>query len=58
MTVQEKHFLGNGSAGETSHPARVKAVPRLKDDLRALETLTGNELPPLRLVRPSTVRLV
>jgi hypothetical protein len=42
--------LGNGSAAETSHPARVKAVPRLKDDLRALETLTGSEIPPPRLI--------
>ena len=47
--------MGDGSVSEKSHPARVKAVPRLKDDLRALETLTESEIPPLRLVCPSTV---
>jgi hypothetical protein len=50
--------MGNGSVTEQSHPARVKAVPRLKDDLRALLTLTESENPPLRLVRPSMVRSV
>jgi hypothetical protein len=50
--------LDNGSAPETSHPARVKAVPRLKDDLLALKTLTEGEIPPLRMVRPTTVRSV
>jgi hypothetical protein len=50
--------MGDGSVSEKSHPTSVKAVPRLKDDLRALKTLTESETPPLRLVRPSTVRSV
>jgi hypothetical protein len=36
-------------------PSRVKAVPRLKDDLRALSELTASVTPPLRLVRPRKV---
>ena len=36
-------------------PSRVKAVPRLKDDLRALAELTESVTPPLRLVRPRSV---
>jgi hypothetical protein len=40
------------------HPSKVKAVPRLKDDLRALTLLTSSESPPLRLVRPCKVRSV
>ena len=32
---------------------RTRAVPRLKNDLEALKTLTDFDLPPLRVVRPS-----
>jgi hypothetical protein len=48
----------DGSESKKIHPTRVKAVPRLKDDLRALKTLTESEVPPLRLVHSSMVRLV
>jgi hypothetical protein len=50
--------MGNGSVSEESHPTRVKAVQRLKDDLRALKTLTESKIPPLRLVRSIMVRSV
>jgi hypothetical protein len=48
--------LDKGSVINTDeHPSKVKAVPRLKDDLRALTLLTSSEAPPLRLVRPCKV---
>ena len=40
---------------EAGVPSRVKAVPRLKDDLGALGELTASLTPPLRLVRPRSV---
>ena len=51
------HHLGNDAASEpvdvSDAPAEVKAVPRLKGDLEALEQLTSSPTPPNVLVRPT-----
>jgi hypothetical protein len=54
----DKDSKGESDNNTNQHPSKVKAVPRLKDDLRALTSLTSSEAPPLRLVRPCKVRSV
>lgn len=50
--------LQDGPQGPDSAPSRVKAVPRLANDLRALEELTASEHPPKVRVRPTATATV
>jgi hypothetical protein len=43
---------------DSTEPVLVRPVPRLLQDVRALDTLTSSTTPPLRLVRPNKVNSV
>jgi hypothetical protein len=46
-------YEGMSSLGTSKAPGKVKWVPRLVDDVRALQSLFASEVPPKRVVRPA-----